>query len=882
MAIYHLEGQVISRSQGRSAVACAAYRSAEKLLDERLDNHFDYSRKEQVEHCEILLPKDAPEWMGNREKLWNAVEQGEKRKDAQLAREIVISLPRELTIEQNILLAREFAQKEFVDRGMVADVCVHTEKAKDGELQPHAHIMLTMREVTPEGFGQKVREWNDKAYLLQWREAWSETANRHLALNGHDMRIDHRSFSEQGIDLEPQRKIGPGVAQEKMAAVEEHIRISRENGEKIFENPEIALDALTRQQSTFTHQDIAKLVNRQTADAEQFQSVYQKVLVSPDLVALGKDEHGRERLTTHTMLAIEKGMVEDATGLFHRQGHAINSSQVDQVAKVKTLSPQQTEVLKYITEEGDLKNIMGYAGTGKSHLLGAAREAWEAQGYRVAGVTLSGIAAENLEASSGIQSRTIASRSYYWNKGEQKLTSRDILVVDEAGMLGSRELARILKEANEGGAKVVHVGDTQQFQAIGAGAAFRAVIERTSFVELTEVRRQHESWQREATVDFANGRVEEAFNRYQQYNHVHKFETQANAKKAMVDTWNDTRIAQPDKTHIMLSYTRKDAHDLNLLGRELRQQLGELGVDHAITTELGIRQIAEGDRIYFLKNDTWLDVKNGSLGTVNRIDGDILRVRLDKEDQGQPRDITVDTKKYNHFDHGYAATMHKGQGVTVDRSYVLSSKYMDAHATYVSMTRHRDSVDFFYSREEFEHKKDLMQTLSRDRSKDVTLDYLDNQKQQQAFAKNYGVEPQLQERQPQPEKEVIKSRSESTKREKNTYQRGADNLQKFKERFEQKNPERAALLRQSVMPESEKRALDAAEKFRALEQKALESQGKWGNRFDRENLEKYAHSLNKESQLMSHIEKHDQALAKQLQELSKSHERSFERGGRSL
>ncbi len=184
MAIYHFSGTVISRSQGRSAIASAAYRAGERLHDERQDRTHDYSRKGDVAYTEILLPKGAPKALNERETLWNTVEATEKRKDAQLAREFNFALPRELTLQQNIALAKEFVKQEFVSKGMIADLCIHNDKNPAGDLQPHAHVMLTLREVTSEGFGQKVREWNAKENLLDWRESWAEVANRHLFLLG--------------------------------------------------------------------------------------------------------------------------------------------------------------------------------------------------------------------------------------------------------------------------------------------------------------------------------------------------------------------------------------------------------------------------------------------------------------------------------------------------------------------------------------------------------------------------------------------------------------------------------------------------------------------------------------------------------------------------
>ncbi len=143
--------------------------------------------------------------------------------------------------------------------------------------------------------------------------------------------------------------------------------------------------------------------------------------------------------------------------------------------------------------------MVGYAGSGKSAMLGIAREAWEAEGYTVRGAALSGIAAENLASGSGIAARTLASLEHQWGQGRDVLTARDVLVIDEAGMIGSRQMERVLGAAKDAGAKVVLVGDPEQLQAIEAGAAFRSIAERHGAVEITEIRRQHLDWQRDAT-----------------------------------------------------------------------------------------------------------------------------------------------------------------------------------------------------------------------------------------------------------------------------------------------------------------------------------------------------------------------------------------------
>jgi len=174
------------------------------------------------------------------------------------------------------------------------------------------------------------------------------------------------------------------------------------------------------------------------------------------------------------------------------------------------LSAEQRDAPDPITGRKGLASVVGYAGSGKSAMLGVAREAWERQGYQVRGAALSGIAAEGLEGGSGIASRTIASMEYQWEQGRELLGPRDVLVIDEAGMIGTRQMERVLSEAERAGAKVILVGDAEQLQAIEAGAAFRALAERHGAAEINEVRRQHEDWQRDATRALATGRTGEA------------------------------------------------------------------------------------------------------------------------------------------------------------------------------------------------------------------------------------------------------------------------------------------------------------------------------------------------------------------------------------
>lgn len=235
MAIYHLHTKIISRSKGKSSVGASAYRSGEKLYNERDGLEHDYTRKKGVVHKEILTPINAPKWAENREKLWNEVEKIEKSKNSQLAREIDIALPNELTLEKQIELLREYVQEIFVDNGMVSDFVIHDKK--DGN--PHAHIMLTMRPFDENGeWGSKAKKeylldkhgnkiydkkgnaksrkiestnWNKKETLEHWREQWAFYTNKVLEKEHIKAKIDHRSYFERGIDKLPMKHEGVAV-----------------------------------------------------------------------------------------------------------------------------------------------------------------------------------------------------------------------------------------------------------------------------------------------------------------------------------------------------------------------------------------------------------------------------------------------------------------------------------------------------------------------------------------------------------------------------------------------------------------------------------------------------------------------------------------------
>jgi Ti-type conjugative transfer relaxase TraA len=731
MAIYHMSAQVVSRSAGRSAVAAAAYRAGTELVDERTGLVHDYSRKHGVEHTEICMP-DGCTWQPNRQELWSAVEIKNKRQDSVVAREIRLALPHELDAEQRKELVKEFAQAIANRYNIAVDVAVHAPDKEGDDRNHHAHLLLTTNTIKGDGLGNKCREMDkvacDKSSqqncIESLREHWANLTNQHLERAGITDRVNHRSYKDQGIELTPTKHLGPAVvamerrgeATERMA---EHEAIRQQQRLEILAKPEIIAEKLTNMRATFTDRDVAKELNRYIDDRQEFMGLMAKVLQHNDIVQLRGDD-GRVHYTTKEMRKAEQTMVQNATTLAQdKRAHRIDPKAIDRAIKeAGTMSQEQAEAVRHVTGPGRLAVIIGDAGTGKSFSMRTAAKAWESAGYNVRGAALAGKAADELQAGSGINSRTLASLEYAWSKGRDKLTSKDVLVIDEAGMVGSRQMGRVLAAAEKAGAKVVLLGDHKQLAAIEAGASFRAITERVGAAEITQVRRQAVEWQKEAGQQLARGSVQAAIQAYQDHGHVHATETKDAAIKALASRYVEDRTTNPDKSQIVLAHTNKDVQALNQAIRDERKAHGDLADGAVVETEKGEREFAAGDRIVFLKNDRDVGVKNGTLATIEKATSSSLEVRLD---DGTTK--KVDLTSYNNIDHGYAVTVHKAQGVTVDRGYVLATPSMDRALGYVAMTRHREGAELYHSTEDFKDAGALAKSMERVDTKTTTLDY---------------------------------------------------------------------------------------------------------------------------------------------------------------
>lgn len=483
--------------------------------------------------------------------------------------------------------------------------------------------------------------------------------------------------------------------------------------------PSVILETLTRHDATFTPAQLARAVTDASRGAAEFATLMAAVQSSPELVRLS-DGEGRTRYTTRTQQEVEARLARSAALLAGSIAHAVPTATLGS-ALAKFSGPEQAgarDALRHLLAERGLSIIVGYAGAGKSTLLRAATDAWSAAGYTCRGLALAGRAAEGLEADAGLPSGTIAGFLIGLDNGVIKLTAQDIVVIDEAGMVASRQLDRVLHAVREAGAKVVLVGDPEQLQAIEAGGPFRYLVDRFDHARLAMVWRQSVAWMRQATIDLAEGRTAQALATYKANGMLAAHRTKADAVESMLDMWLANREA--GLSQLMLTATNADAAIINAAARLRLHAMDALGPETEITTADGPCRIAVGDRIVFRRNDKTLGVKNGTTATVTDIIGSRLAVTTDGRSS---RVVQFDTERYPDIAHGYAVTIHKSQGATVDRAYVLAAPNMDRHSAYVALTRHRERVSLHWSQDVFRTEAALTRHLSRKRLKDVTLDY---------------------------------------------------------------------------------------------------------------------------------------------------------------
>lgn len=719
MAIAFARCEYKSRAKGGSATRSAAYNSRGRVEDQRTGETFDFKRHKQAGdiHLGVLLPQVAPEGFRDPAALWNAAEAAEKRKDAQVAREVVLALPKELGPEDWKALTLAFARQHFVSRGLAVQVDIHA--PDEDNPNPHAHILITTRRLTATGFEpKKARDLDPEITATKrggksvdgdrWGVLWCDAQNAYFKAQGLTLRVDPTQAKAEK-HLGPKRHRGP----EDSAPKAEAAAVEAENA-AAWRDPAAILEMMTRTQPTFRVRDLDRALRKNIADREERAAVKAAVLAHADLVHLFDRTTGFDtgRLTTRQVQDEERQVVTDAAALAGDRMHRVDAAAVGAAISARTMRQDQLTAFHHALNAGGLAVIQGRAGVGKTYTLGALADVYRRTGCTVVALVPQHSQKIDLQADANMTAAhridVLHRELHRVESGKAVWTPKTVLLVDEAGMADTAIVARLMKAARAAGAKVVLTGDDRQLQSVSRGGMFPLLADRYDAAEITQVTRQKVEWQRDAAEDLAGGRMRAAMTAFNDHGAITWTDDMDGAVGALVDRWAADTLKRPTALRMVLAYTNDDVHRLNAALRVVRAERGELGYDVMLNSEGQRRAFAVADRVQIIKTDKKLDLYNGEVGTVQKIDGTKITLKLDSG-----RVVTWDSAQFDSFRHGYAGTVYKSQGRTLDETYLLHSKFWRQESTYVALTRQKHAANVFVAREVAADIEELVRQVSR-------------------------------------------------------------------------------------------------------------------------------------------------------------------------
>lgn len=543
---------------------------------------------------------------------------------------------------------------------------------------------------------------------------------------------------EHGVDSEYLYAI-----REPMGVVTPEMRAERK--EAIFRS---AVAALSEQHSHWNEVALTKAVAERSAGlitAHDVRRLVEEKLHSPELICLGRltteeknqnqnryVERGEFRYTTPEIQQLERQMLRNVELVVRGPAsespkHLVEKALADQAVKdPHPLDPEQRRAVEYLCSGPNIRLLSGLAGTGKSSTLKTCKDVWDAEGREVIGCAIMAKTAKRLQAGTGIESCTLDKLLGQLDRGSRKLSSSSVIVLDEAGMVGTRHMARLVEHlAKTPGARAIQTGDAEQLQPVTAGGPFKYLASILGEEKLTNIYRQKEEWSRNAVRHFEAGRSDEAIKTYQENGHFHLADSRPQAMAQLIDRWKaDGGVKKPEGV-FMITALNREVKELNLRAQAERILAGEVDAEKRIHVD-GVL-IHVGDRVQFLRNSDPIGVSNADTATVLKVEPERerLSVRLDEGD----REIDVSLKRYKpeNLRLGYASTTHKAQGATLPHVHVLIGGMLtDKHMGYVQASRSELSTHIFADRQTAgEELKELIRELTISRKKTMAQEVSD-------------------------------------------------------------------------------------------------------------------------------------------------------------
>lgn len=479
-------------------------------------------------------------------------------------------------------------------------------------------------------------------------------------------------------------------------------------------DPGAVLELMTEKRATFTERELTRALAKEIRGPLRRAQFAEKVLGHKEAVRLSDEPGGpTTRYSSRAVLLAERYVLRDAEALAkasrHDAGDKVRAAVLAR-GEFATMRAEQAAAYRHATGAGGLALIDGQAGTGKSYTMAAIRQAYEAAGHGVIGLAPTNAVAEDMRRDGFRRAATVHSELFALNNNRTSWGNRTVVMVDEAAMLDTRLMAMVASHARAAGAKLILVGDDRQLSSIERGGMFAALRQQYGAAALTEVTRQRKHDERRASSMMAEGNFHDALAMYDQKGAITWTRTQDQARRALVERWAADTAAAPGKSRFVFAYTNADVALLNANLRAVRRSRDELGPDQFLPTDDGPQTFAGGDRLVLTKTVKSLGLYNGVIGTIEEIKG--TRITFTPDGKSAER-RTFDAAEFPHIRHGYAGTIYKGQGRTLDQTYLYHSEHWRSAASYVALTRHREKAELFVARNTAPDVRELARQMAR-------------------------------------------------------------------------------------------------------------------------------------------------------------------------
>lgn len=739
------------RPRAASVVAASAYVGRRRLKSSVTGKTYDYRRGHSgVLHSEILLPEGADPRFGQPGRLWSAAERAEwvydrKTKEwrfrlgGEMGRSYKIALPKEFTLDENIGLIREFVQREFVDRGLAAEIVIHpSDDSNTGNI--HAHVLVTSRPIQGKTFGNRATETQPeficpkggKGFVAQpshWPQRWAAAQERYFATHGIPLSVDP-------ISICPREHEGRGRHLPDSNAQSSN-RASVELEQELLRDPRKLLEHLSERLAVFSLKDILRLLRKAGILGMEARRIAWEILQQEEVMALdppgggrfkyGQAPRGRgkewrrkradeRRFTTRAIIEQEQRIqmaIREMTNEFEIGFRRLPSEALETAERLiaeRGLDPEQADAVRYCLQSHGIAQVQGRAGAGKSYASAVIVEALTEANRTVIGLAPTNQVAGAMRRDGCPEALTLHRFLMQLEGGRRRIGSWTVLMVDEAAMVDVGIYDRLLTAAAKEGCHVMLIGDDRQLTPVGRGGIYGLIRRELGAVEMKNVRRQKIAWMRDASIRLSEWDVGPAIELYDQHGHVTWTETLIGAANQLVEDWGTALAESPDKPLFVYAGTNHWVGELNRRLQVRRWRNVPHTAVHKFECDAGAIGIRIGERLQFRANDAARGIFNGVLATVTAVDAAGVHVSCD-----DGTTTSFDPGTFTGWDLGYAGTCYRGQGKTQDRTFLFydHSFVWGAATTYVGLTRHREHAQLYVPRELARNRATLIRQMSR-------------------------------------------------------------------------------------------------------------------------------------------------------------------------